>query len=750
MAATKTITSSQDEISIFHLVPNIDIDSKKRTLKILNSNAISSLGFLDSQDKEFMGFGLNKIVANGSFISKHFNHKALADYTFSGGSNKITRTTGSFLSDGVSEGNLAFIESDGSTDDNGCYLITDVSDLYIELDHTFLNSKPNNANVIILKNTSSIKDFTFSELSIPTLLNTSGSMYFDVYYNEKSLSLFLNKKMEISGLTNSSALSIGISKVSNNFIKNGREITISIASDGVVTFLDEDSSSSSEVRLISTGRYTVYNKSKTKFIELDISMSGASFSPKTLVFYGTDNHNYKNLKVGSFLFSNSLGRVFGSAGASSGIPSFSNEAKSGPIDEAKISDSFVESKIGIPLFESIGNYVAFGLNLSAQTGTSTSLEISLSGGIAYIKGRRISFSNKENLTFSNLDPSKNYYVILNDKGSIEVREEISSSDYLGYSSSFDKEQISIGYYNTASQEYTELIIPLDSISDKNDKIIYVNPSYVDGNTARKPNIKSAHFSNIYDAIEYLRKHKKITGSPHTPRLCLLDGTHIVSKTIVVDFSLNIFGLSELCVIEPEFGSGISLLNEDLSGTSTIVSDQNSIFKIEKNSDNLNIFSMKNIRFNYSASSNGMICGILIENDNSLTPKNNIRLENILFEGISNTYSNSTIYKFLLPIVWQNLSSGSVSLAQNFNHLYMENVKFSGIKTNGFGVLLHISGSGNNIYRLSAKDCGFYSCRQFSSSNQVFCASELIEPTLLFSSSDFTNIEMMVEENTIVT
>ena len=191
-------------------------------------------------------------------------------------------------------------------------------------------------------------------------------MYFDVYYDEKSFSLFLNKKMEISGLTNSPALSIGVSKVSNNFISNSGQITLNINGSGDVTFVDEDSSSSSEVRLISTGKYIIYNRSKTKFIELDVSMSGASFSSTSLVFYGTEKSDYKNLKVGSFLFSNSLGRIFGSAGSTSDS-AFNNEAKSGPIDETKISDSFVESKIGSPLFESMGNYMAFGLNNSSST-----------------------------------------------------------------------------------------------------------------------------------------------------------------------------------------------------------------------------------------------------------------------------------------------------------------------------------------------------------------------------------------------
>ena len=182
---------------------------------------------------------------------------------------------------------------------------------------------------------------------------------------------------------------------------------------------------------------------------------------------------------------------------------------------------------------------------------------------------------------------------------------------LGYSPSFDKDQIVIGYYNASNQEYTELLTSLDSINDKNDKVFYVNPSYMN-TTSERPKRKSAHFSDISSAVKYLKRYRESTGAPHIPNLCLLDGTHIVSEPIVIDFPLKIFGTSQNCIIEPQIGSGISLSTGDLSFSTTTTFESNSIFKLEKNSNDSNIFSMENINFKYSASSNGVICGILIK------------------------------------------------------------------------------------------------------------------------------------------
>ena len=126
-------------------------------------------------------------------------------------------------------------------------------------------------------------------------------------------------------------------------------------------------------------------------------------------------------------------------------------------------------------------------------------------------------------------------------------------------------------------------------------------------------------------------------------------------------------------------------------------------------------------------------------------------KNITFTGLSNTFSSTTAYKIMVPIVWENLTSGNITkTGQNFNHLYLENIKFVNLKTKGYGVMLKVNSNTNNIYRLSAKNCGFYSCRQFSSSNQVFSSSLTIEPTgSLFTPSSFSNINSMVEENTMI-
>ena len=762
-AATKTTTSSQDELAIFHLVPNIDIDSSDRSIKILDSNAVSSLGLLLEKDVEYFGSGNNRIVVNGSLISKHFKYEKI--FNFSMSSNKISRADGSFISDGIKNGDLIFIEDAVSSSDNGCFLVEQVSDFELEVDHLFSNSSSEDTVAIVLKNTLSIKDETFKELSIPSLIGSSGSMYFDIYYNEKDFSLFRDKKMEVSGLPNSTSISINISKMSENIVKKGEQVKINIDPSGMVSFVDADLSVSSETKITSTGKYIVYNLSKDKYIELDVYVSGSPFSALSVILYGTSDAKFKSLKVGSFLFSNILGKVFGSVGPESGIPTFLSEAQAGPIDESKISDSFVENKIGLPNFEAIGNFVAFGLSKSGShtyDSSAGTLTLSLNGGIAYIGGRRMVFSPKENLLFLDIDSSKKYYLTINKLGYINLKEHLNDSTYSNYSPSFDKEELSIGFFDPSVDSYIELIISLDSINEKLDKVLFVSPSFQDSGSNISPNLKKSHFSNINDAVNYAKYFSKISGGTYTPEICLLDGYHYVSKPVSLDFPLNIYGMSNDCFISPIFGSGISMTTGDISTSNVVFQESNSIFNISYDENEVVGFSMKNITFKYESLSNGIFCALLFSKNVELdTSKENwssngVFLENITFDSYEDSYTNSTTYKLMVPVLFQELDSSSViKPSQNFNDIYIKNLTFFSSNIKNSAILFYCTGNLNKMSNIKSDGCRLISHTVFGPTHpaQVFgCRSSIMPASSIdvFNASRLFSINSVFEENTVTT
>lgn len=765
IAASKVSTASQDELCIYHLVPNIKGDSKDRSLKITNSNAISSLGLSLSEDVIYYGYGSNKIISNGRMISSHFNDLFLSDYEIVTGTEYIERTSGSFITDGIKNGDLVFIEGANIPDDNGCFIIKSVEDTRLTLDFTFNGTNNSGTNVLILKNSVSLEDFVFEELSVPDIVQSSGSMFFDIYYNEKDLSLFLDKNMEIVGLPSSaSQIMVSIEGFSENFLKNGEEANLEIDSNLFARLVEDPSGTpvySSKIKVTSSGSYTIYSKDLTKYIKVIINIPSTPPSGSTIInFYGKKSSMGRSLKIGSFLFSNTVGKVFGSPGQT-GIPLFLNTINNGPIDESKISDSFISNKIGLPMFEATGNFVAFGLNLSGShlyNSASASLEVPLNGGVVYISGKRISVSPGQKLVFNIPDPSTKYFLTIDKFGEISLKKEIASSFSLGYSGhspSYGKDEISIAVFDPTNDTYQETFARMDSLNDKLDKTIYVSPSYSENQWEVIPDPKKAHFSNISDAVNYARYANKTSGGSYVPNICLLDGYHFVSKPIEIDFAVKIFGLNRGVYVLPEIGSGINLLTGDISLTTTLLQKENSIFYISSMPQNLQAVDFENINFLYEADADGLIVGILSGYNGVNRDNNRISFKDLHFQGYSCSFTSTTSYRIFAPIVFQQLNSAgnAVNFNQRFVNISLEGCKFVDTKTSGYGALFFVNGTGNNIINVFSKNGYVKGMRPSGTSSevQVIGASTTIEvpsTSRVFSTSPFPVINTVYEDDTV--
>lgn len=763
IAASKVSTAFQDELCIYHLVPNIEGDSKDRSLKVTSSNAMSSLGLSLSEDVIYYGYGSNKIISNGRMIGSQFNDLFLSDYEIVSGTEYIERSVGSFITEGVKNGDLVFIEGASIPDDNGCFIIKSVEDLRLTIDFVFNGTSNSGTNALILKNSVSLEDFVFEELSTPDIVQSAGSMFFDLYYNEKDLSLFLDKNMEISGLPSSaSQLMISIEGFSENFLANGDEANIEIDSNMFARLVEDPSGTpvySDKVKLISSGSYSIYSKDLTKYINIIINMPSTPPSSTTTVrFYGKKSNMGRSLKIGSFLFSNTVGKVFGSPGQT-GIPLFLNTINNGPIDESKISDSFISNKIGLPMFEMTGNFVAFGLNLSgSHTYSSSSLTVPINGGVVYISGRRISVSPGQELVFDIPDPAKKYFLTIDKFGSMNLKSEIPasfSSGYAGHSPSHGKDELSIAIFDPTNDTYQETFVRMDSLNDKLDKTIYVSPTYSESQREVVPDSKKAHFSSISDAVNYARYANKTTGGSYVPNICLLDGYHFISSPIEIDFAVRIFGLNRNAYVLPEIGSGINLLTGDLSLATTIINKENSMFYISNMGAGLNSVDFEKINFMYESSSSGLVAGILFGYNGSDINDSRVSFKDLQFRGYSCSFTTVTSYSIFIPIVFQQLdSSGSATiLNQKFSNISTEDCRFIDTETSGYGILFFINGSGNQITNTYSENCSIEGIRVSGASSdaQVFGASETIEvPSSLnvFNSSRFSKINSVYEDNTV--
>lgn len=762
ITASKVRTEYQDELCISHLVPNISGDLKNRSLKITSSNAINSLGLSDAEDIAIYGTGSNSIVSNGRIIGEHFEHSFLENYTITPGSGNIERTSGSFVTEGIKNGDMLFVDGASFPDDNGCFVIKRVEDLTIEVDFTFTGTNSSSTQALILKNTATLEDFVFDELSVPDIVQSQGSMFFDIYYNEKDFSLFLDKNLEITGLPNSaSPIMISIDNLSENILSNGEELELQIDSNMFAKIIENPSSSavqSDPVKIVSSGIYTIYTKDKSKFINIIVSIPGAPpSSPTSIMFYGKRSKMGRSLKIGSFLFSNTVGKVFGAPGQT-GIPLFLNTMENGTTSEKNISDSFITNKINLPMFESMGNGVSFGLKKSGShtyDSSAGTLEISIGGGIVYISGRRISFEPKSNAIFQVSDATKKYYLTIDKYGKLSLKEEVSSvSGYSGYSPSYGKEEITIGVFDPVLNTYKSIFPKNNSIFEKSDKTIYVSPSYSDENQNVVPSERKSHFSSIEDAVNYAKYASKISGGSYTPKVCLLDGYHYISSTIEVDFSIEIFGLSKDTFIVPQIGSGISLQSGDISLSSTVLSKENSVFYISEMSSGQK-FSLKDITFKYSAGTDiGLVAGVLFGYNSSSSDNDNIELSGLRFECTSCSYSSNSNYKIFIPIVFQELDGSVVKTGQSFKNVNIENCYFNNLKTSGYSVLIFTNGGSNTIRNFCCKSNTISGNRASSAiypETQVLgCAStiEVISTRKVFHTSSFSTINVVYEEDTV--
>lgn len=749
IAATKVNSPSSTEICIFNMIPNISIDDKARSIQIKTSTALNSLGFSESENKIFYGMAGNSIISNGKIISEHFKYFQVENYILSASSNTISRDSGSFITDGINPGGFVFIEGASSADDNGLFIVRSVSDLEIIIDHTFSGSTANE-KIIYLGNGVDLSNYSFSELSIPTLESSAGgSILFDLYYDEKSRNILTEKRLEASGFADSSGFSVCMSSISENFIKSSEYIKISIDSSAIARFHDADGTISDPITISSSGKYILYNKSKSKFIELNFIFS--TISATDIEFYGTSDLVTSVLKIGSLLYSNSLGKVFGTNSSGSGITYFETTIKDGPVDEYKISNSFVEKNISKPLFESIGNYIAFGVQLvGSHTYSSQTLTFSLSGGIVYISGRRISVRPNSNLTFDNIDSTKKYFFSIDKSGSIIASEEIQSGDYSGYSKSFDKQEMVFAIFDAPNNTLIELKQKFDSINDKLDKTIYVSPLYTK-ETSVLPNSKKANFSSIHDALNYCEYFKRVSGASYVPDICLLDGHHYIEEPINIKSSVNIYGHSKNVYIHPEFGSGIYLKTGDLSSSSTTIGSNNCIFNISNElSEDKILVSLKNISFKYTASQNGIFAAVLVSDNTTDSFYNSLCFEDISFECASGSYTSSSSYKIMIPILFQELNSSSaVVTGQTFQNLFFKNIKCSGLYTDGFAVKFLTSGSSNIFRNIVSESALLKDQRLNSGSAQFFGSGSYINSTSTIFNSSTGTINGMSEINTVI-
>lgn len=522
----------RSELAIVHNLPDtVDI---KHTLKISRSDgAIDSLGFSQFEDQDvYGGFG-SKYFIQGRAFSGLLNKLLSTSLVFISGSNNVSITIDSdidLVDSGIIAGDMLIIS--GSQSDDGSYVISEVtsSTLTISSDNLpsgFINDSGSDAIFYIYESSASMDSMTFSEVD-----DSFGSMLIDVMIDENQ-KLYLDKRMEYEAILtdggDESLLTVTdfAGKIDGNIQLeiitsiSGNWLTLSL-NDGPTQFANSSSSDERYIKL----------QSGTMDIELTIHLSDIQAliskvtdeGDLTTTIYAFPSANPDlNLFIARLNYGAFIGRVIGGEASARSL-SLLNK---GNISERDLSNSAFRILSYQPISDTRSNGVIKGLQVSNASIDNNLYKFSISHGIAYINGRRLTIGAINNyITDINSNDFDKFYIYIDEYGNIRTLRP--TADCGAALSASDACLVAcVENYNITPLSIFDLRL---FINDLDLKLL--------NSVSVSPNIGMGHFSSIPDAIKYAKRFSEIYPNVGVPSVHIKAGTYNID--IVHDFSNQLY------------------------------------------------------------------------------------------------------------------------------------------------------------------------------------------------------------------
>jgi hypothetical protein len=535
-------TNNCFELAISHSVPNFVNDIKQRSITVnegSTNNGIVELGFFSISGLKHIGLGGNASIINGEIFKSY--QKIIEffsnDVFINSGSNKISISSGSFYDYDIRSGDLIIITGSTESSDDGTFVVKSILETSIELDTTsafsFAGELSENSSIIIIRSS-----IPLSELNFELVSEESGIMMIDCFANNNS-DLFYNKRLEISNVLSLSgffAIPIDISK---NFILNNEEYILTVNSSGYAFLTDPDLSTGEQIYVGNTGEYNVVSPDGFNFVRIRVLSSSVPSSDISITLYGGSEIHPSALSLSRVVFSNTVGRIFGSVGTG-GVPSILDKRSFGNIGINQISSAFVEKYIDGVRNEIRSSGVIRGCEVSNLGLSGDIVSFDISPGVLISSGIRREFLGLESLKIAkpgsnDYDPITNLFVVMDEFGCISTCEEffVGSAD-ISKSSFFNRRLCYLAYLDLNNLIIKDLRFFINDLDQKAASQIIVSEE-----------LSLGHFTSLKKAVDYARELPKIIKTSNNnmmrPSIFIREGRFNVSEQIVIDFDTSISG-----------------------------------------------------------------------------------------------------------------------------------------------------------------------------------------------------------------
>ena len=567
------------EIAISHNMPNDAADITARTLRVVDASsndAAEALGFEYLKDRLVEGQAGNSFHINGRILESIGSLKKYGSEiaTIRSGTNEIAFSPPSIITDGVRVGDICVIEGSSVSQDNGSYAVRSVEDDKVTLysSGSVLSGSLEDASAVFFIGSAA----PISELEFITPLgpSTDATMMIDIFLDENS-NIFYHKRMDILGHLTSGNFYASVTDVTNNFITNDSEFTLTITPSGAASIREEPGFPSGPDTFVgSTGTYKIYSSNKMSYITLDVYIPNSAISPFgaadiTATLFGYSEVPDSNLHLSRAMYSPKFGSVledFSLGLSGEGVFRITDKRVSGTIDDTIIAPTLLERYIQGPRNELRGSGVIRDTRVDSvsDNGDGATCSITIDPGVLVVNGVRFEYLGVENLSYNYTNgATNNFYIAVDGNGCLLVANEVDPASGTNYISPFSERNVAhIGFVDMGGPEIIDLRLFVDHIDYKALSEVSVSNDQ-----------RFGHFTDIKSAVDYCRESSKLFPDSGTPGILIHQGVHEISERLEIDFDIKIRGSGPGSIIKRSASFNLtesSIILQDKAGVMILV------------------------------------------------------------------------------------------------------------------------------------------------------------------------------------
>ena len=552
--AYKIRTTSSYEFSISHVIPNFSGDIKNRTIIISaadTNDGTDTLGLSHVIGEKIQGSFGNSTFINGGLF-KSFQRTIIfskTEVSLGSGSPKIISSDESFLTNDIRPGDFVVITGSSEVVDDGLFAISSVSEAEILLDapstFVFSGSLSSTSSVLVIRSSAPVSELNFEEID-----DASGLMLIDVFANQDS-DIFYSKRLEISNTLYSTGFFAAIVDISKNFILSDEQYFLKITSLGIAYLEDIDGNTGEQTYVANTlssyennNLYKIRSPDGGAFVTIRVIATAVPTSNLQCTIYGNYEVSSDNLWLSRCLFSNAVGRIFGTLG-SGGIPSIIDKRNFGSIDIEQICPAFVEKYIEGPRNDIRSSGIVSGCEAtilsSGSDANGSYLLIDVSAGTYFASGSRKEFAGITGFKTYNIVLA---YLCLNEYGTLEIQHSITGGPISQYVSPFLQRGVAHLGYLTSGSVLKDLRFFINDLDRKITHNIIV---------AKSTNL--GHFTTIQAAVDYcslfydVNYGKDVSTPIYCPSVLIREGEYTVNSPIIINEDITISGVGRSTVLK---------------------------------------------------------------------------------------------------------------------------------------------------------------------------------------------------------